>query len=67
MQTQARPMTADEYKQGHAPCDCGEYTHIFRHCAIQRLPRNYSGELCPKCKMWMCRTDKLAPIVDGDD
>jgi hypothetical protein len=66
METQARPMTAEEYKQGHALCHCGEFTHIFRQCAMQRLPRDYSGELCPRCDLWMCKTDKLAPLVDSD-
>jgi len=61
METQARPMKANEYEQGHAPCLCGEFTHIFRQCAMQRLPRDYSGELCPRCSLWMCKTDKLAP------
>lgn len=66
METQVRPMTDDEYKQGHAPCHCGEFTHVFRQCAMQRLPRDYSGELCQRCYLWMCRVDKLAPLVDGD-
>lgn len=60
METQARPMTADEYTQGHVPCDCGEYTYIFRQCVMQRLPRGYSGELCQLCGLWMCKIDKLA-------
>ena len=66
METQARPITADEYKQGHAPCHCGEFTHIFRQCAMQRLPRDYSGELCPRCSLWMCKADKMEPVVGGD-
>lgn len=66
MQTQVRPMTAEEYKQGHAPCQCGEFTHIFRQCAMQRLPRDYSGELCQRCNLWMCKLDKLAPLANGD-
>jgi hypothetical protein len=60
-------MTTDEYKQGHAPCHCGEYTHILRQCAMERLPRGYSGELCPRCGLWMCKLDKLAPLSDGGD
>lgn len=56
---------AEEYKQGHAPCHCGEFTHIFRQCAMQRLPRDYSGEMCPRCNLWMCRVDKLAPVGDA--
>lgn len=66
MGSQARPMTAEEYKNGHVPCQCGEYTHVFRQCAMQRLPRDYSGELCHRCSLWMCRIDKMAPLVAGD-
>ena len=55
----ARPMTADEYEAGHAVCDCGEYTHVFRQCAMQRLPKDYSGEMCQRCSMWMCRVATL--------
>lgn len=61
MEIQPRRMTADELKQGHAPCQCGEYTHIFSQRAMDRLPRDYSGEVCERCDMWMCRVDKLAP------
>ena len=63
METQAKPMTVDEYKQGHSTCHCGEFTHIFRQCAMQRLQRDYSGELCPRCGLWMCKTDKLEPLA----
>jgi hypothetical protein len=62
MSTKARKATADELSQGHAACECGEFTHIFKQCAMQRLPKGYSGELCPRCDLWMCRIDKLAPI-----
>jgi hypothetical protein len=63
--TQARPMTVEEYKQGHAPCHCGEFTHIFGTLAMRQLPRDYSGELCPRCGLWMCKIDKLTPSGIG--
>lgn len=63
MHTQAKVMTADEHKQGHVPCSCcGEYTHIFKQSAMQRLPPGYCGELCQRCWQWMCRIDKLEPV-----
>jgi hypothetical protein len=34
---------------------------------MERLPRDYSGELCPRCSLWMCKLDKLAPLSDGGD
>ena len=52
-------LTPDTLIAGHAVCDCGEFTYIFRQCAMQRLPNDYSGELCRRCGMWMCRLDKL--------
>jgi hypothetical protein len=58
-------MTTEKYKQGHAPCHCGEFTHIFRQCAMQRLPTGYSGELCPRCNLWMCKTEKLTAHDDA--
>lgn len=47
------------FTQGHVPCECGEFTHIFSQDAMGRLPPDYSGELCPRCGLWMCRVDKL--------
>lgn len=55
----ARPVTQEEFDQGHAPCDCGKFTHVFRQCAMDRLPKDYSGELCKECGMWMCSVEKL--------
>ena len=66
MEMSIRPMTIKEYEQGHALCHCGEFTHVFSQCVMQRLPRDYTGELCPRCSLWMCKTDKLAPLVDDE-
>ena len=52
-------MTANDDDAGHAVCDCGAFTYIFRQCAMQRLPKDYSGEMCQRCGMWMCRLEKL--------
>lgn len=64
---QARTMTAEEHEQGHAPCDCGEFTHIFRNSTMQKLPRDYNGELCPRCNLWMCRTDRLRVFPNAQE
>lgn len=55
----AKKVTTEDFQNGHMPCNCGQFTHIFRQCAMKRLPRDYSGELCPQCNLWMCRIDKL--------
>jgi hypothetical protein len=55
----ALKMTTKEVKQGHVPCDCGEFTYVFAQHVLQRLPRDYSGELCGRCDLWVCRLDKL--------
>lgn len=52
----------DEHQSGHSPCQCGEFTHIFRAQVLKQLPRGYSGELCPRCDLWMCRLDKIEPL-----
>ena len=58
-------MTAGEHKQGHAPCECGEFTHVFRQCAMQRLPSDYIGDMCPRCDLLMCKLDKFVPVKDA--
>jgi hypothetical protein len=57
-----RKVTPEEHHQGHVPCECGEFTHVFTQHALQRLPRGYCGEMCKRCGLWMCRLDKLAPM-----
>jgi len=50
----------DDLKNGHKPCpNCTEFTYIFRAAVIESLPKDYTGELCPKCNLWMCRIDKI--------
>ena len=71
MSCEMRQITKEEYEAGHAVCDCGEFTHIFRQLAMHRLQKGYSGEMCKRCSMWMCRLDKIelhsAPIQQADD
>jgi len=50
----------DDIENGHKPCpNCTDFTFIFRSKVIQTLPKDYTGELCPKCNQWMCRIDKM--------
>ena len=52
-----RRMTRDEYVQGFIVCPCGKFAHVVRPDVLRRLPREYSGELCPECSMWMCSVE----------
>jgi len=54
-----RRMTAAEHAQGFTVCPCGKFAHVFRAAVVAKLPRGYSGELCPECSMWMCSVEKL--------
>lgn len=54
-----RRLTAEEYRQGFTICPCGKFAYIFRASLIAKLPRGYSGELCPECSLWMCDVEKL--------
>ena len=53
------PMTAAEHDQGYTVCPCGKFAHVFRAEVLRKLPRDYSGELCPECKLWMVSVEKL--------
>ena len=55
----ARPITAEELKQGYAVCGCGKYAHVFKSAVLRLLPEGYSGEMCPECCLWMCAVDKI--------
>jgi hypothetical protein len=57
--TCARPVTAEEYKQGYMICGCGKFAHVFRSAILRQLPEGYNGEMCPDCKLWMVAVDKL--------
>ena len=63
---EVKKLSSAELKQGHVPCACGEFTTIIKYCATERMPRDYSGEMGPRCSLWVCRIDKLAPLVDGE-
>jgi hypothetical protein len=54
-----RRMTADEHARGFTVCPCGQFAHVFSAAVVAKLPRGYSGELCPECCMWMCSVEKL--------
>lgn len=62
-----RTLTPEEYRQGYVVCQCGTFCHIFRAAVLKRLPRDYHGELCPDCKLYMCAVSKLQPtnVRDG--
>jgi hypothetical protein len=55
-------LESGELQQGHAPCECGEFTHVFRQIVLQRLPKGYCGELCPRCNLLMCRMDRIKDV-----
>lgn len=47
-------------ENGHIPCECGEYTHIVSSRVTKTLPKGYSGEMCPRCHLWMCRINLVS-------
>ena len=55
-----RTLSFEDYKAGHAPCECGEYTFVFRLAA---LTSDCTAELCPRCELFMCRLDALSAAV----
>ena len=55
----ARQLTQEEIAKGYEICPCGKYAHAFRASALDRLPKGYLGELCPKCGLLMIAIDKL--------
>lgn len=59
MSTMTRRMTGAEHAQGFYVCECGKFAHVFRASVVAKLPRGYSGELCPECNLWMCSVEKL--------
>jgi hypothetical protein len=63
---QAKRMTPADIGTGYVKCHTcdGKFSHVFSQSAMQRLPKNYSGEMCSDCKLWMCRTDMLASPVE---
>ena len=54
----ARQLT-NEHRQGYTVCDCGEFAYVFDSKVLRRLPCDYSGELCQRCRLWMCRVKAL--------
>lgn len=63
----ARPMTREEHKQGYSVCGCGEYVHVWKNEVLRRLPKDYHGERCPECNLWMCHISKLNIGARMDD
>jgi hypothetical protein len=45
--------------QGYTACHCGKFVHIYRAAVLQLLPKDYSGEMCAECGVWMCAIDKV--------
>ena len=58
-----RPMTQDEHKKGYIICDCGKFAHIWNSNVLPLLPKNYNGELCPECNLWMCLVTYLELVI----
>ncbi len=54
-----RQMTDKEHQQGFVVCECGKYAHVFRASVLQQLPKDYHGELCPNCQLWLVAVEKL--------
>jgi hypothetical protein len=55
----ARRVTAEAHVRGFCICGCGKFVHVFSASVLQKLPRDYHGELCPECKLWMCSVVRL--------
>ena len=52
---------------GHDPCQCGDFTFVHSPDLLLRLPKDYHGEECPRCSMWMVRIDKIKELPMPDD
>ena len=55
----ARQLTQSEIDKGYAICSCGKYAHAFRTSVLDRLPKGYLGDMCPKCDLLMIAIEKL--------
>jgi hypothetical protein len=58
-------ITMEDYARGYIICTCGKFAHILRTEVLQKLPKDYHGELCPECGLFMCAVDKLLGKKDG--
>jgi len=54
-----RHPTVEERAQGFVICACGKFAYVFRAEVLRCLPREYKGECCVECGMWMCSVAKL--------
>lgn len=54
-----RQITDQEQQQGFVVCNCGKFAHVFRAGVLQQLPKDYLGELCPECKLFVVAIEKL--------
>lgn len=55
----ARHPTREDLDRGYMICGCGKFAHVFRASVLTTLPKNYHGERCPECNLWMVGVDKL--------
>lgn len=58
-------ITPEERAQGWASCPhCDEYAHAIRASVLQGLPRDYYGENCQRCGLFMCRKSLLVELTE---
>ena len=50
-------ISGADASKGHIPCLCGEFTFIIKGDVANRLPAGYSGEVCQRCGLYMCRVE----------
>jgi len=46
-------------------CDCGKFAYIMSAAVLKKLPKDYHGECCPDCNLYMCAVDKLPKEVEA--
>lgn len=56
-----RELTAEELRQGYAICGCGTFAYVFRASLLAGLSKDYAGELCRDCGLWVVAVEKLTP------
>ncbi|MEW5976072.1 MAG: hypothetical protein AB1898_09755 [Acidobacteriota bacterium] len=57
----AHSLDRRDVKNGYTICDCGEYAHVFRQQILNKLPKDYTGEMCRECNMWRYKLEHLDP------
>lgn len=56
----------NDIQQGYTVCECKKFAYLSTSEVLRKLPKDYAGELCQQCRLWVCAIEKIRKPQSGE-